>query len=179
MGDHADLETLFARHGYTDFKWIKPEAIVVSQWVRMKCTFGCPDYGKNASCPPNVPGVAECRQFFNEYSTAVIFHFAKNVDKPEERGDWSRQVNQALLKLERDVFLSGYQKAFLLFMDNCRICTDCPGVRAECKSPQQARPSPEAMAVDVFSTVRGCEFPIEVLSDYSQVMNRYAFLLIE
>jgi hypothetical protein len=35
------------------------------------------------------------------------------------------------------------------------------------------------MAVDVFSTVRGYGYPIEVLADYSQAMNRYAFLLIE
>jgi hypothetical protein len=45
--------------------------------------------------------------------------------------------------------------------------------------PRQARPSPESMAVDVFSTVRQVGYPIEVLSDYAQAMNRYAFLLLE
>jgi hypothetical protein len=35
------------------------------------------------------------------------------------------------------------------------------------------------MAVDVFSTVRRIGYPIEVLADYRQAMNRYAFLLIE
>jgi hypothetical protein len=35
------------------------------------------------------------------------------------------------------------------------------------------------MAMDVYSTVRPYGYPIEVLSDYSQAMNRYAFLLIE
>jgi predicted metal-binding protein len=179
MSDHAGLEALFAKHGYTDFKWIEPAQIVVSQWVRMKCTFGCPDYGRNAACPPNVPSVTECRAFFNEYRTAAVFHFAKSLDKPEQRGVWSRKLNRSLLKLEREVFLSGYQKAFLLFMDCCRICTNCPGARVECKKPELARPSPEAMAVDVFSTVRQWGFPIEVLSDYAQEMNRYAFLLIE
>ena len=74
--ERTELETLFARHGYTDFKWINPQAIVVAQWVRLKCTFGCANYGRNASCPPNVPAVAECRRFFDEYSRAVIFHFA-------------------------------------------------------------------------------------------------------
>jgi len=33
--------------------------------------------------------------------------------------------------------------------------------------------------VDVFATARQCGYPIEVLSDYAQAMNRYAFLLIE
>jgi hypothetical protein len=35
------------------------------------------------------------------------------------------------------------------------------------------------MAMDVFSTVRRIGYPIEVLADYRQAMNRYAFLLIE
>ena len=179
MNNRKELETLFDKHGYTDFRWIDPQDIVVSQWVRMKCTFGCAEYGQNATCPPNVPPVSECRQFFDEYNTAVIFHFEKAVDKPEDRHAWSKGVNQALLKLEREVFLSGYKKAFLLFMDSCGICVDCPGTREGCKNPQSARPSPESMAIDVFSTVRQYGYPIEVLSDYSQAMNRYAFLLIE
>jgi predicted metal-binding protein len=53
------------------------------------------------------------------------------------------------------------------------------GARSECKEPRSARPTPEAMAVDVFSTVRKIGYPIEVLSDYRQAMNRYAFLMIE
>lgn len=179
MDNRKELEVLFEKHGYTDLKWINPKAIVVSQWVRMKCMFGCANYGRNASCPPSVPSVSECRQFFDEYSTAVVLHFEKAVDKPQDRHTWSRGVNQALLELEREVFLSGYERAFLLFMDSCCICADCTGVRDECKNPQSARPSPESMAVDVFSTVREYGYPIEVLSDYSQAMNRYAFLLIE
>ena len=31
----------------------------------------------------------------------------------------------------------------------------------------------------VFATVRQFGFPIQVLSDYTQAMNRYAFLLVE
>jgi len=179
MHDQTRLETLFADHGYVDFKWIKPQDIVVSQWVRLKCLFGCTHYGRNASCPPNVPSVAECRQFFDEYGAAAVFHFEKKLDRPEDRHAWSKGVNQELLQLERAVFLAGYRKAFLLFMDSCYLCTDCAGVRAECKNPKSARPTPEAMAIDVFATVKKHGYPIEVLSDYSQAMNRYALLLIE
>ena len=180
MSSHKELEALFEQHGFTDYKWIKPqEDVVVAQWVRMKCTFGCPDYGRNASCPPSVPSVAECRDFFDEYTTGAVFHFEKAMEKPEDRHAWTREVNRALLEVEREVFLAGYEKAFLLFMDSCYLCSDCTGVRGECKNPQSARPTPEAMAVDVFSTVRQHGYPIEVLADYAQAMNRYAFLLIE
>ena len=180
MVKRETLEELFHTHGYTDFKWIKPKDIIVSQWVRMKCMFGCGEYGGTASCPPNVPSVPECERFFREYSDAVIFRFEKKVAKPEDRYAWTRRVNAKLSKLEREVFLSGYEKAFLLFMDSCRICGECEaGAREQCEQPRLARPSPEAMAMDVYATVRQAGYPIQVLPDYSRKMNRYAFLMIE
>ena len=128
---------------------------------------------------PNVPSFTECEKFFKEYRKAVIFHFEKQMPKPEDRFKWTKKINLKLLKLEREVFISGYEKAFLLFMDSCNICPECPGVKEECKEPKLARPSPEAMCIDVYSTVRKHDYPIVVLSDYKKKMNRYAFLMIE
>jgi predicted metal-binding protein len=173
------LEDLIKRHGYEDYSWMNPKNIVVSQWVRMKCTFGCRLYGKGGACPPNVPSVPECKAFFDGYKSVVLFHFPKRVEKPEDRHAWTKEVNSKLLKLEREVFLSGYYKTFLLFMDSCELCESCPGERAKCLNPKQSRPSPESMAIDVFATVRKLGYPIKVLKDYSEEMNRYAFLLIE
>lgn len=179
MSDVSKLDILFRQHGFTDYKLISPEEIVVAHWVRMKCKFSCTSYGKRACCPPNTPSVPDCRQFFDEYSTIAILHFEKAVDSQEDRHSWANDVNQKLLKLERKVFLSGYHKAFLLFMAVCRFCTECTRTRAECRDPMSSRPVPEAMAVDVFSTARQAGYPIEVLTDHSQTMNRYSLLLIE
>jgi len=178
MTDIKKLETMIQKHGFTDFKWIDPKEIVVAEWVRMKCRFGCPDYGQSPCCPPNAPPVEECARFFREYKSAVLFHFAKSVDKPEDRHAWSRGINADLLNLEQEVFLSGHVKAFLMFMDSCNLCAKCASSRAECKKPKLARPSPDAMAIDVFSTVLKAGYPIEVLHDYKQQMNRYAILLV-
>jgi predicted metal-binding protein len=179
MADNQALEALFAKHGFADYKWIDPKKIVVAQWVRLKCMFGCGEFGRNACCPPNVPAVPECRRFFDEYTRAAVFHFEKTIDAPENRHEWTRGVNADLVSLERAVFLAGYRKAFLLFMDSCGRCKECAAGREECKDPRSARPTPEAMAVDVFSTVRLLGYSIGVLTDYCQPMNRYAFLLIE
>jgi len=179
MSNRKQLEELFHEHRFKDFKWIDPQKIAVSEWVRMKCMFGCIDYGKIACCPPNTPPVDECRIFFREYREAVVFHFEKKVEKPEERHEWARGINEKLLDLEREVFLAGNQKAFLLFMDSCGLCKNCAEERVKCRNKRSARPPPEAMAVDVFSTVGQLGYPIEVLRDYSQTMNRYAFLLVE
>jgi len=179
MTETEKLEDIFRRHGCTDSRWIEPQAIVVSQWVRMKCQYGCPHYGHIASCPPNTPTVEECRRFFDEYRTAVVFHFQKTAPEPDVRRAWSAKTNVRLSNLERDVFLAGYPKAFMLFMDSCHLCAECVPSRADCKEAKLSRPSPEGMAVDVFGTVRPLGYPIAVLTDPSQEMNRYALLMVE
>lgn len=179
MATRNDLESKFLKSGFSDFKWIDPKKIIVSQWVRMKCTFGCPEYGRNASCPPNTPSVPECEKFLQEYKEAVVFRFPKKVDKPEDRHAWTKKVNLSLLGLEREVFLSGHRKAFLLVMDSCGLCEQCTADRKTCKQPRLSRPTPEALAIDVFATVRQIGYPIEVLRDYAETMNRYAIMLID
>lgn len=179
MADQIALQKLFHSHGASDFRWIDPAEIVVAQWVRLKCSFGCDSYGRNASCPPNTPSVADCRSFFREYSIGAIFRFTNAVMEPDDRFDWTRKVSMELLNLERDIFMAGYPKAFLLFMDCCNICKECAKTRDACRNRKMARPSPQGMGVDVFATVRAFGFPIDVLTDYRQEMNRYAFLLLE
>lgn len=177
--EKAALEKIFHAHGFEHFKWINSADVVVSQWVRFKCMFGCNSYGKKSSCPPNVPSIDDCQKFFAEYKDIVVFQIARQFENPEDRSEWSKETNLRLLKIEREVFLAGYQKAFLLFMDECRLCNACTGSKNECVNKRQSRPGPEALGVDVFTTVRKCGFPIQVLKDYTEEMNRYSFLLVE
>ena len=37
-------------------KQIDPGDIVVAEWVRFKCRYGCKGYGKHFGCPPVRPG---------------------------------------------------------------------------------------------------------------------------
>lgn len=173
------IDAILQKQGYKDYRWIDPAEIVVSHWVRMKCMYGCDEYGKTATCPPNVPPISECENFFKEYSKAVVLHFEKEVEKPEDRFAWTRKISLKLLELEKEIFCSGFEKAFLMFMDSCNICKTCQEKKEDCVEPKLARPTPEALGVDVYSTVRKAHYPIQVLSDYSQMMNRYSFILIE
>ncbi len=174
-----EIETIVAKYNVANYRWIKGADIQVKQWVRMKCRFGCSSYGKKGGCPPAVPSVAECREFFSEYENALVLHLQAKFENPEDRAKWSRENNKKLLPLERDVFLAGHPKAFLLFMDECRLCKDCPGTRVDCKNLAMARPCPEAFAVDVFSTVKSVGLSIDVLTDYEATMNRFALLMVE
>src|SRR5512136_1689394 len=139
--DRQEMEALFRDRGLEDFRWLPPAGIVVARWVRMKCQFGCPEYGESVACPPNVPPVEECERFFREYSEAAIFRFPKVAPDREQRRKWSREINTRLVALERDVFLLGFPKAFMLPMGRCPQCEECVSRPEDCRHPGSARPT--------------------------------------
>ncbi len=179
MAETKILEGLFREQGFEDFKWMNAKDIEVAQWVRFRCIFGCPAYGKRGTCPPHVPSIKECRRMIAEYDTAAVFHLEKKLDDLKDRGPWARDMMSKLIEVERRVFLSGYYKALLISFDSCRMCDACAVNREECKNPRMARPGADALGIDVFATVRRLGYPIQVLKDYDEPMNRYAFLLVE
>ena len=179
MTGKETLEKLFRDHDFSDFRWIDGKDIVVAQWVRLRCSFGCPNYGKRGTCPPYVPSIDECRQLISEYNYAAVFHFEKALEVIADYKPWSKEMTLRLMKLEREVFLSGYYKTMLLPFDACTLCDSCAGTRVECRNPRAARPGADALGIDVYATVRHLGYPIQVVKDYKDTMNRYAFLLIE
>lgn len=176
--DNPEINKMVKSFGFHDYKWIDAKDIVVANWVRIKCMFGCESYGAKASCPPQVPSVEECKAFFREYQHAILFHSKKRLDEPDLRGKWSNEINAQLVKLEREVFLSGYPKAFVLFIDECHFCYECALARTECHHKKESRPCLEAFGVDVFATALKYNYTIEVLKDGDE-MNRFAILLID
>jgi predicted metal-binding protein len=177
--EREKIESMVREHGFMDFQWISGKEVQVAQWVRFKCMFGCDEYGKKGACPPEMPPISDCRELFLEYKHILVLHFRVKLDHPDDRNAWSLRAHKELLPLERAAFLMGHYKAFLIIMDECRLCRHCPGTRFECKNPKMARPCIEGLGVDVYATVRAIGYPINVLTDYDQEMNRFAFLLIE
>jgi predicted metal-binding protein len=173
------IERMAKGHGFGDFKWINPKDVITENWVRIKCQFGCDDYGKWGCCPPEVPSVVGCRRFFDEYKVGLLLHSAVKFKDPELRHRWGREMQKKAVALEREVFLVDFPKAFVFPPSPCRLCSSCPKNKRECKQPYVARPSLEAFAVDVYSTARKTGYPIHVLKGYGEEMNRFGLLLVE
>jgi len=178
MTNKKQIELLIEKQGFSDYKWIDPKEIVVAHWVRVKCTFGCGDYGLGA-CPPNTPSVDDCRSFFKEYEDGLIIKLNKFADRNAYPSEWSKEMTNKLLEIERDIFLSGHQKVFLLNQTCCDVCKDCSGNRTNCIDKKNSRPSPESFAVDVYQTVRNVGMEINVVSENPAEMNRIAIILVE
>ncbi len=177
--DEAKIESIIRQNCFDDFRWTSGEDVEVRQWVRFKCMFGCRGFNTKPTCPPNIPSIAECRSFISEYEKIAVIHIPVKLATPKDGKEWGKQVNARLLEAERAVFLAGYHKAYLLLTSTCRSCEECVGGDGDCKNPRLARPTPEAVGIDVFGTVRKLKYPIEVLTDRDQMMNKYAFLMVE
>jgi predicted metal-binding protein len=178
MAKKEKIESLLSEYGFTEYRWITPQEIKVSQWVRVKCMFGCSDYG-HGTCPPNTPNVEECRAFFKEYYTALLIKLDKFADKTAYPSDWSKEMTNKLLELEKQVFLSGNPKAFLLNQTCCGLCKECSNDRENCEDKERARPSPEAFAVDVYQTVQSAGLEINVISENPSDISRIAILMVD
>ena len=174
----TQIEQILQAGGYTDYKWLNPHNdIVLARWVRFKCMYGCNEYGKCGSCPPAVPPVDECHQMIQEYNSALILHFSIQSQTDAEK----RVMLANLILLERDIFLAGYYKAFILPHHSCNICAECAagGNRANCVAKAKSRPSPDAMGIDIFQTARKAGYAVDVLTSRDALTNRFSFLLVD
>ena len=136
----------------------------------LKCMYGCPDWGKNHTCPsrPGNPSMAEMKEMFSRYSWGVIVHTHE------------KKLSQRIsLKLESTAFHDGYY--FAMSLSDCGLCDECAAVRCEdCRHVREARPAFHSVGIDVFKTVRQLGLPIYTLSDRNAPdQNWYSAVFIE
>lgn len=135
---------------------IAPALIAVSEQVRYKCQYGCRHYQRNKMCPPHTPPVAEFRDAARRYAHALLVRAA------------SEAFHALILQIEREAFLHGHSLALGLIEGRCSLCEVCPGPETPCLQPEKARPSMEAMGIDVFRTCANAGIELRVLTDPAQ-----------
>lgn len=160
--------------GALDAIVISPSKVVTAAWVRLRCQFGCSEYGQCLTCPPYSPTPETTRQVLDCYQSAILVHC--------KDPDLVREIGRAL---ELKIFLDGYYKAFAFLCGPCWMCKDCSlgklkrGKAAACRHPDLARPSMEAAGIDVFATARAAGLPIEVVRTTKCDQNYYSLVLVE
>lgn len=105
-----DMEELMEearKAGADDVKMVDVTRVKRGVWTRMKCQFGCPQYGKSLCCPPYTPELSAMNEFLNEYSVGILVKYTMPI-RPEECKDWQafdiRLTNgllDILLKVEK------------------------------------------------------------------------------
>jgi predicted metal-binding protein len=158
--------------GIDDAKVIDPRSIATGQWVRMKCQFGCPGYGNSHCCPPHTPTPDLTRKVIDSYEKAILLH------RRLKGGERAKGFNEAVVRLEVEIFLDGNYKAWSMGSGPCRLCKECD-LTNPCKHGYEARPSMEACGIDVFKTARDNGLPIEVVRAHGEEWNIYGLVLVE
>jgi len=160
--------------GAAKAKIIKAEEVIVADWVRLKCQYGCGGYGKRLTCPPYSPTPSETRKVIAGYRRVILLKFRSCQECGDQR---VVNIHQFTAEMEREVFLSGYYAAFGMACGPCDLCTQCN--LKECQKPDLARPSMEACGIDVYATARKAGFKIEVLTRRDQIPRCFALVLVE
>ena len=106
-------------------KIIDPETVVVAEWVRWKCKYGCPLFAKDLYHAPGAPDAESMKKVLMEYRTAILLN-----------GPDGKILSEAAVRLEGEAYHLGYYQAFAL-------TALVPGGGAPC-APAIASPDPGA-----------------------------------
>lgn len=151
--------------------------VVVDERALLKCMVPlCPHYGRNLLCPPNVLPVSKFREILKQYHRAILI----KVDAPsveqvnDSRIEGGRQsqlpgkdyedslkagkmkLQEIIGQLEASCLEKGYYFAAGFVAGSCTLCDQCVGIESglPCRHPFRARPSMEAMGIDVMATAK-------------------------
>jgi predicted metal-binding protein len=157
---------------------IDPANVVVAQWVRMKCVYGCDEPGVYKTCPPDgAPALDDTRRLLMEFDRAILLGVGP-IRGDRRSDEESRRLNDAALALERELFLAGFHKTWTMGAGPCDVCAACAQGKP-CPTPELARPSMEGCGVDVFTTVRRAGWEIEVVKDREDQYRFFALVLVD
>lgn len=184
--DLEELSKLAVTLGASRAKPIPVSAVVVDERVQLKCRYPpCPFYGRNKMCPPFTPTAEEFRKYLARYRHALIVQLVVPLTediKSRIRGDakleelfsdrefssvlrrggrqaW-KLLNHIISGIERESFRRGYRFAVGFAAGSCPLCDECD-VNTPCKHPLEARPSMEAVGIDVQRTLEKAGLSIE------------------
>jgi len=148
-----------ARAGGADFARVIPaRQVVIAEWVRLKCQYGCGGFNKRLCCPPHAPSPETTRRMLGEYRHALVYSYPGR-----ESARHRAKMMRLLAGIERAAFLDGHYRAFAMGAGPCRLCRTC-NVGGLCRFPYLARPAMEACGIDVYATARHAGIPLEVVT---------------
>ena len=148
-------------------KIIPADWVEIDERVRLKCSIPlCPYYDKCIFCPPHTPAPELMRIALAKYKWAILFALdvkpvADFADRSKGRRPgvrWAKKTLEIACLLETLAFSQGYHLATGFAQASC-VKALCGQERClvlegnKCPYPLKARPSMEAVGIDVFCLV--------------------------
>jgi predicted metal-binding protein len=166
---------------------INARDVVIADWVRFKCRYGCKGFGKHMGCPPYGPTVEETRRMVSEYEIGLLLRFdgipghrgLTPEEIPQDFHPFYRDlilwVNNTVWLIEKTAFYDGFYKAFAFGAYPCIYCEhqhcvaeEATGVvdeslRRQCRHLDLVRPTMEGAGMDVFATAKKAGWDLETI----------------
>jgi predicted metal-binding protein len=101
----------------------------------------------------------------NKLNMPITEEAYRKLEKETRVSEYELKLHRIVNQLETEAFKRGYYFATGLIAGSCKLCTECVGQGGVCKYPFEARPSMEAMSIDVVETCRRTGLPLELSSD--------------
>jgi predicted metal-binding protein len=198
----SEFLTTACELGATGAQVFDAALIVVDERVRLKCNVPvCKNYNVCLMCPPNVMPLDEFRNVLARFQKALIVQIAYDVpdwmlerihaaedlatlytDDAYLKG-WDQTylaakntLDTIAARLEADAFKKGLKFATAFSAGKCTLCEACAGVGNRCRNPYKARPSMEAMGIDVGETARNAGLPFNESASDRIVLNALVLL---
>ncbi|UCE15280.1 MAG: DUF2284 domain-containing protein [Candidatus Bathyarchaeota archaeon] len=167
MGESKKYVHLALEMGAENAKIVSVQDLVFDPRTLLKCMYGCEDWGKRWSCPsaPKALMPWDAEKILRRYSRGIIVQ-AHDAERLQE----------IAYMIELEAFYDGYPLAFALA--ECYLCETCT-FPAPCIFPTKARPSMQALGIDVFATVKKLGLPINTLRSKDETPNYYGLVLLE
>jgi predicted metal-binding protein len=168
-----DIMARLRQQGASAVKLIHASEIVIDERVRLKCQIPlCDSYNKNLMCPPHVPSVAFFREALSRYTRAILIQVTAPLTDAMMDSSYkdvyapAKKLHELVNLAEKWAFEYEFRFAAGLIGGCCRLCDECVAAQNGlfCRYPFKARPSMEAMGIDVVETVNkvglSTRFPI-------------------
>ena len=133
---------------------------------------GCPNYNHNWSCPPYAPSVEETRNTLETYSYLWIILITQDIPsyKPKIFQKQQMKKHYPQLTYHCNHFLAYLREKHkdwkIYFCSECSLCMEkrfhsCTCPQEPCRFPDEIRISPEAAGIDLNTTLKNSENPLE------------------
>lgn len=177
----TSLGSYFHQSSLAFMKAVPAEMLQFDERAKYMCKFGCKNYNRKHSCPPeSLKAFGKINE--HNYKWAILFATTHQIHKEYTRYQIKALNQQKEFEIQRicsqvgDILDFSGIDHLLLSGGPCRQCRECSMTYGEvCKKPQLKRISMEAVGIDCQKTMHGAGFDFQMPNNGS--INRCGCIL--